>query len=116
MTTSKEWMTAKHYNILYFMPGDRITSLNLQNANTAEAMVPLTKAIKKGSMQSLSELDLSKNELRAEGAKIVAESLKVNAQIYARAPLVCVVGWARACTVAAQFPRCVSAFTGGRSG
>jgi hypothetical protein len=81
MAAPKEWMKAKHYNVLYCMPGDHITSLNLQNANAAEAMVLLTKAIKKGSMQSLSELDLSKNELDAKGAKVVAESLKVDAQM-----------------------------------
>jgi hypothetical protein len=72
----REWMTKKHYGILFGMPnlGKTVTKLNLSNSNLRNGVHELVQALPK--WRALRILDLSENNLGAEGVKAIAGALR----------------------------------------
>jgi hypothetical protein len=72
----REWMTKNHYGILFGVPnlGKAVTKLNLSNSNLSNGVHELVQALPK--WRALRILDLSENNLGAEGVKAIAEALR----------------------------------------
>jgi hypothetical protein len=73
-----EWMSEKHFEVLFSIPGDRIVSLNLSGTRMGKVngAEQLAIAFESGSMQSLTELDVSENDLRSDASAHIARALR----------------------------------------
>jgi hypothetical protein len=78
MKAPREWLIGKHFELLFSIR--RIKSLNLQDTNMCEqgGAQMLLSAAKADAFQGLTELNVSKNKLRATEAKQIVDALDVS--------------------------------------